>query len=307
MNEKILEQVVAEVIRHYMSQKLKKEAPIQGFELPVGASGRHVHLSQEDVDALFGPGHQLVKKRDLSQPGQFVCEERITIIGPKHIFQNVAVLGPVREHTQIEISYSDARQLGVDAPVALSGHLEQAADISLASGNACVRVSKGLIIAKNHIHMSVEDAVRAGVQDGDLVDVVMETERPMTFRNVPVRAGAGHSLEMHIDFDEMNACMYQKGDRALLVKSGGCCTTEKQTADCCREELRHENECEKKDYSSENETFTATTITTRFLTEQQLQKVFREGIRVIRVGEHTIISPLANDFARQNKMTIQVQ
>lgn len=295
MDEKRLEEVIASVICRYLPESKVQEGQI-GFEIPVGVSGRHVHLSQQDVDLLFGKGHELVRKRDLSQPGQFVCEERVTIIGPKHVFQNVAVLGPVREHAQVEVSYSDARMLGVEAPVALSGHLEEAADITIASADSCVRLKRSLIIAKNHVHMSKAAAKKAGVCDGDLVDVVMQTERPITFRNVPVRAGDGHELEMHIDFDEMNACLYKNTDRAILIKKNG-------GAACKEISSLQENKALKE----KTEEMPKKTLAVHFLTETKLQELLQEGINEVFVDKKTIISSLAEDFARSHQMKIQVQ
>ncbi|WP_299734627.1 phosphate propanoyltransferase [uncultured Endozoicomonas sp.] len=174
-------------------------------EIPVETSARHVHLCQKDVEALFGAGHQLTPKRELSQPGQYLCEERVTVIGPKGTFENVAVLGPARPDSQVEISRTDSRQLGVNAPLKESGDIAGSPGVFLYSGAGMVKLEAGVIIARNHIHMTSADAQRLGVQDKQEVDVRIETDRPVTFHRVLVRVKDSFALAMHIDFDEANA------------------------------------------------------------------------------------------------------
>lgn len=294
MDEKKLEEIIASVVHRCLSDSKESIQP-KGYDIPVGVSGRHVHLSRQYVDILFGKGHELVRKRDLSQPGQFVCEERVTIIGPKHVFQNVAVLGPVREHAQVEVSYSDARMLGVEAPVALSGHLEDASDIMVASNDACIKLSKSLIIAKNHVHMSEAAAKAAGVKDGDLVDVIMQTQRPITFRDVPVRAGEGHELEMHIDFDEMNACLYKNNDRAILIPKGGKPGNKEERPSGIKPPLK-----------TQSDELQQKRLSKHFITEDLMQELFNEDVREVLVDKGSIVSSLARDFARCHSMKIQL-
>ena len=224
MNEDMIKRVVSTVVRQCLAEQNKKAVCCFGFEVPVEASGKHVHLTQEDVERLFGAGHQLTPKRMISQPGQFLSEERVTILGPQGCFHNVAVLGPVRAHTQVEVSLTDAQALGVDAQVAMSGDLSHAADIMILSGNACILAEKSLIVAKNHLHMDPESAEKAGLKDGDVVDIEVGTDRPLIFRHVPVRAGEKHKLAMHIDYDEANACDYSKTGKGRIVRicDGSC-------------------------------------------------------------------------------------
>ena len=220
VNEEQVRRVVAEVLRSCLGASSAGSGSAVGIEVPAEASGRHVHLCRADVDKLFGSGYELTRKKDISQPGQYLCEERVNLVGPKGVFQNVAVLGPMRKDTQIEISMTDARALGVNAPVALSGDLSHAADILVTAGENYIKAEKSCIVAEKHVHMSAAEAAAAGLQDGDRVDVIMKTGRPLTFNNVIVRAGDGHSLAMHIDFDEANACGLGSGGRALVCRSG---------------------------------------------------------------------------------------
>lgn len=255
------------------------------FEVPAEASGRHVHLSPEDVEKLFGPGHTLTPKRPLSQPNQFLAEERVTLIGPNGTFKNVAVLGPPRGHTQVEVSASDARTLGLQPPVALSGDLSQAGDMLIASKDAFLMAEQSLIIARNHIHMSPEEALAAGVADGDLVDVRMCTDRPVTFNDVVIRSGPAHKLALHIDFDEANACGFQKGCKALIIGKK-CCGSTPIPEPRLPQEPFTEGEISPGDV----------VISTRFLSETQVKEAIAAGASSVMVSEKTIVSPLAQDL-----------
>ncbi len=206
VNEQLLKEIIDQVIVECTAQTLSSlEAESSKKEIPVETSARHVHLCQKDVEALFGVGHQLTPARELSQPGQYLCEERVTVIGPKGSFENVAVLGPARPESQVEISRTDARQLGVNAVLKESGDISGTPGVFLYSGKGMVQLDKGVIVARNHIHMTTADAQRLGVQDRQEVDVRIETDRPVTFHRVLVRVKDSFSLAMHIDFDEANA------------------------------------------------------------------------------------------------------
>ena len=181
------------------------------------ASGRHVHLSRGDVEALFGPGYQLTRVKDLSQPGQFVCAERVTLRGPKGELSKVVVLGPERRESQVEISLTDAVALGVTPPVRLSGDLENTPGITLRCGSRELTLPRGLIAAKRHIHMTPADAGRFGVKNGQNVRLKCLTSRPLTFENVEVRVSPDYRTFAHIDYDEANACGFRGGDRALIL------------------------------------------------------------------------------------------
>ena len=170
-------------------------------------SARHIHLSQEHVDILFGAGHQLTHKKDLSQPGQYACEERVTVVGPKKELKNVSILGPVRKESQVELSATDARSIGLNAPVRESGVLEGSAPCKLVGPAGEVELEYGVIVAKRHIHITPEDAQAFGVSDKEIVKVKADSEgRSLIFDDVVVRVSASYATAMHIDTDEANAC-----------------------------------------------------------------------------------------------------
>ena len=182
-------------------------------DIKLEVSARHVHLSQADVEALFGEGHTLTPKKELSQPGQFACEERVTIVGPKKTFENVAVLGPARPASQVEFAKSDCFALGIMGLIRESGDIEGTPGVELRTENGSVMLNKGLIIAKRHIHMTPDDAEEFGVKDKDVVSVeVNSNDRKLTFGDVVVRVSEKFSLAMHIDTDEGNAVNVGNGD-----------------------------------------------------------------------------------------------
>lgn len=173
----------------------------------IETSARHIHLSQEHLDVLFGAGHQLTHKKDLSQPGQFACEERVTVVGPKKEIKNVSILGPVRKESQVELSATDARSIGLNAPVRESGVLEGSAPCKLVGPAGEVDLEYGVIVAKRHIHITPEDAQAFGVSDKEIVKVKADSEgRSLIFDDVVVRVSASYATAMHIDTDEANAC-----------------------------------------------------------------------------------------------------
>lgn len=207
MTEKQIREIVARVI----SSLDNSEASI-----PVEASARHVHLTKEAVEALFGKGTTLTKKRDLSQPGEFLSEQRIKLVTSKGEIANVAVLGPERKAVQVELSMTDCRALGIKAPINLSGDLNGAGDVYLVSECGCYNAAKSVIVAKNHIHMTPADAEKYGVSDSQSVKVRIETSRPVTFEDVMIRVNPNFSLAMHIDFDEANACCLEKDSKGKI-------------------------------------------------------------------------------------------
>lgn len=171
----------------------------------VETSARHVHVTQEDLEVLFGKGHQLTFKKALSQPGQFACEEKVTIVGPKSTLK-ASILGPVRKETQVELSLTDARSLGLTALIRESGDLEGTFGCKLVGPEGELEISKGVIAAKRHIHATKKDAAELGVKDKDIVSVKVETEeRSLIFGDVVVRVSDSYALAMHIDTDESNA------------------------------------------------------------------------------------------------------
>lgn len=173
----------------------------------VETSARHVHLTQEHVDILFGAGHQLTKKKDLSQPGQFSCEERVTVVGPKKELARVSILGPVRKASQVELSLTDARSIGLSAPVRESGDIAGSAACKLIGPAGELELTEGVIAAKRHIHMTPEDAQSFGVSDKEIVKVKIDSDgRKLVFDDVVVRVSPSFATAMHIDTDESNAC-----------------------------------------------------------------------------------------------------
>lgn len=173
--------------------------------IPVGISNRHIHLSQKDLETLFGAGYQLTKMKDLSQPGQYACKETVNICGPKGAIEKVRILGPVRSETQVEILQADCFKLGIIAPVKMSGDLQGTPGITVIGPKGSVFLNKGVIIAQRHIHMNLEDAKRLGVTDGEQVTVKIGGLRGGTLSNVAIRANNNSSLECHLDTEEANA------------------------------------------------------------------------------------------------------
>ncbi len=172
----------------------------------VETSARHVHVSKEHLEILFGEGYELTVKKMLSQPGQFACEERVTVVGSKKELANVSILGPCRNATQVELSLTDARSIGVAAPVRESGDIAGSGACKLIGPKGEVEISEGVISAKRHIHMTTADAAEFGVKDTQIVSVKVDTDgRSLTFGDVVVRVSDSYALAMHIDTDESNA------------------------------------------------------------------------------------------------------
>lgn len=204
------DQLVEEV-----AEKIKSSMQ-QTFEIE--ASGRHVHLSREDIDTLFGKGYELNPAKFLSQPGQFASRERVTLVGSKGVLHNVIVLGPARGHSQVEISYTDLNVLGVKAPLRNSGDIDGTPGIMIMNGTKQVILDKGLIVAKRHVHVQDKDASILGVKDKEIVQVEVMSERPLIFDDVTIRVSPHFETFMHIDFDEANACGFKKGTKGRIIK-----------------------------------------------------------------------------------------
>lgn len=187
--------------------------------IPVGLSNRHVHLSQEDIEALFGKGHQLTPIKDLGQPGQYACDEKVDLVGPKRTIKGVRVLGPARKQSQVELSFSDGITLGLgDIPVRDSGMLEGTPGIKLVGPNGEIDLPRGVIAAIRHIHMTPEDAAEYGVKDKDLVNVPVEGQRGLVFNNVLIRVHDTYALEFHVDIEEGNAAGLKNGQLVDIIK-----------------------------------------------------------------------------------------
>ncbi len=185
----------------------------------VETSARHVHVSKADLEVLFGEGYELTRKKDLSQPGQYACEERVAVVGPKNSFPAVSILGPVRPATQVEISASDARSIGVKAPVRESGDTAGSGACKIVGPKGEIEISEGVIVAKRHIHMTCADAEKFGVSDKEIVNVKIESDgRSLVFGDVVVRVNDSFALAMHIDTDESNACGATPATMGEIVK-----------------------------------------------------------------------------------------
>ncbi|NLH01886.1 MAG: phosphate propanoyltransferase [Clostridiales bacterium] len=188
-----------------------------GF-IVVEVSARHVHLSAGDLERLFGKGTVLTPKRELSQPGQYLSEQRITVIGPKGRKERVAILGPVRSATQVELSLTDCAELGIKAPLRESGKVEGSGAVTLEGPAGSLQIPQGAIVAHNHLHLTPEDADMIGVTDGQHVSVEVVTERPVVFKDVIVRVSENFRSRMHIDFDEANAAMVNGFTLGRIIK-----------------------------------------------------------------------------------------
>lgn len=213
-----MEQRTVEMITQMVLQTLNRmEEKSNGYQVPVGVSARHIHLTQEHVEALFGEGYHLTKKKDL-MGGQYACNETVTVVGIKlRAIENVRVLGPVRKASQLEISATDAMKLGVAAPIRESGNVAGSAPIAVVGPKGVVYLKEGCIIAMRHIHMSPADAMAAGVHDGDIVSVKADNERGTVFNQVKIRVSDSFTLEMHIDTDEANASKIKTGDKVTII------------------------------------------------------------------------------------------
>ena len=191
------------------------EAVLAKVFVPLEASGRHVHITGEQARTLFG--HGLTPERPLSQPGQYLCKERVTVLGPKGEFRNVAVLGPERKEGQVEISLTDGKTLGLQPPVRLSGEVKGSPGCRLVGPAGSVELREGVIAAQRHIHLTPESAKRFGVADRQVVKLQAFTDRPLVFENVMVRISPDFAAAAHLDYDEANACGFKKGDLGRIL------------------------------------------------------------------------------------------
>lgn len=215
MNEnekKVVEKIVLNTVLEVLSQQNKSN------EVPLGVSNKHLHLCQEHVEILFGKGHQLTKLRDLKHPGQFACEECVKVIGPKGEFPKVRVLGPTRPESQVELSLTDCRTIGIKTKVCESGKLEGTAGCTLVGPCGSVELEKGVMVALRHIHMPVKVAEELGYKDKDVVIVEGNGTRPVIFKDVLLRVSDKVNLEMHLDTDEANAAGLGNNDVVKILE-----------------------------------------------------------------------------------------
>ena len=212
MEEKNIETITRLVLEAIRNRETKG-----GFMVPIGVSARHIHLTQADVETLFGAGYRLTKKKEL-MGGQYAAEEQVTIVGIKlRAIENVRILGPTRKASQVEISATDAVKLGIKAPIRESGNIAGSAPIAVVGPKGAIYLKEGCIVAKRHIHMSPKDAACAGVTDGQTVSVRVDNERGTVFNNVQIRVDPSFTLEMHIDTDEANAAKIVCGQPAFII------------------------------------------------------------------------------------------
>ncbi len=192
---------------------------MEEFKVTIEGSGKHLHLSREHLDILFGKGFELEVKKYLTQPGQFVSNSKVDVIGPKGTISGMSVLGPCRRETQIELSFTDARKVGFEPPIRLSGELEGSPGCTIVGPEGRVTIDRGVIVAKRHLHCSPEDAAKYGIKNGDTVKIKVGGERGLVFENVECRVGPTHATYVHLDYDEINtAALF--GDKTGFVLKG---------------------------------------------------------------------------------------
>ena len=213
------EQIVELVKRALVEIDSKEGLAQKSGGIPIGISNRHIHLSQSDLEVLFGKGYELTPIKDLSQPGQYACKELLTIVGPSmRPIENVRVLGPVRKASQVEISMTDSYVLKVKPPVRESGKIKDSAPITIIGPKGVIQLSEGCIIANRHIHMSPDEALVFGLKDGDYVDIDVNGKRKTRWFDVQVRVDKDYRLEMHVDTDDANSAGISNGFIVTIVK-----------------------------------------------------------------------------------------
>lgn len=196
-----------------------KEIKVEGQRkaVPIGISNRHVHVCQKDLEILFGKGHELTSVKDLSQPGQFACEETVTVVGPKGEISGIRILGPVRPETQVELAQTDARKIGIKAPLRESGDLDGTPGCKLIGPKGEIELDKGVIVAHLHIHFHTDEAKQLGIQDHQVLTVLVKGEKTLVFCDVIARVGDKMKLDFHIDTDEANAALVGNNCQALIL------------------------------------------------------------------------------------------
>lgn len=189
------------------------------IKIPIETSARHIHVSREDFEALFGKGASLTFVKELSQPGQFLAKERLSVVGPKGVFENVAILGPFRPETQVELSLTDTRKLGLSGVIRQSGDIKDTPGCTLAAASTSIQIPRGVIVAKRHIHMTPEEAASLHVRDSDEVFVITKSyERALIYADVVVRVNQNYRLAMHVDTDEANAFAGDDAPFGVIIK-----------------------------------------------------------------------------------------
>ena len=262
---------------------------------PVMSSNRHCHLSREDTDRLFGSGYQLTKLRDLVQPGQYACNEKVTLETPKGAV-SLRVVGPIRKETQVELSLTDSAKLGLKPPVRMSGQLENSPGCVLKQGDRSIQISRGVIVAARHIHMSAEEVAAYRVRNGDLVSLQVEGVRAVTLENVIVRCGEGHVLEVHIDKDEANACGLEDGTLCRVIVPGEVPRAPVPGPAPAAPRPAYE--------PARPTMLDLTGEKARLITEEDVVRASGNGYKVIRYGKDAIVTPLARDAASEKRVEL---
>ena len=289
-----VEAIVSKVVEKIAS--LQADRPKARMPIPIEASARHVHLNREAAERLFGAGATLKKVRDLSQPGEFLAEQRVKVVTPKGELANVAVLGPLRETVQVELSQTDCRALGIAAPVNVSGDLRGAGDAFLVGSGGMVEAGGSVIIARAHAHLRPQDAGAHGLRNGQVVDVEVRTPkapRRVTFGGVVVRVSDRFAPAVHIDFDEANACLLGPESQACIVcgseafmENGSVCEAAKPDIatipdKCCS--------CDEK-----------------VLTEKMAKEIVAAcNCRKVAIGAATVVTPAARDVFSAAKWVVE--
>lgn len=306
MNEKELQWIVLRMV-------LTELAQAGEWFVPVTSSNRHVHLSQEDVERLFGSGYQLHKLRDLVQPGQYACQETLVLKGKKGS-ATLRVVGPTRRETQIELSLTDCHQLGIPPLLRMSGETAGTPGGMLVNGDRRINIPQGIMVAKRHLHLSPEEAQAYGLQDGDVVSLQVEGERATTLENIIVRSGPGHRLEAHIDKDEANAsgvqdgqlCRIQMYKAAVTPMHQQACPTQEASVQALHtytpsaQPATHPAPAvytPREASETKNKLLDVTSDPHCFLSEDDVLSAWRNGYTLIRHAQGTVITPLARDTA----------
>ncbi len=298
-NEKDIRDMVESVLNNLGAVKSAGQGTVPAAQcgtcccdpFPVEVSARHVHLTREAVDVLFGAGHQLGKKKMLSQPGEFLSEERVKLVTPKGQIDNVAVLGPERKAVQVELSATDAKSLGLKAPVNLSGDLSGAADVVIIGPNGILKADGTVIIAKAHLHLTPADAQHYGLRDGQIISVRIDSPRPITLNGVVVRVRSDMALAMHIDFDEANAGMVGPDATGTLCGIESCCSPAPAAQAVCQ--------------PAAPQPFL---VTKKLITEEDAKQL-KEGVGsggCITIPKGTLVTPAARDVFNGSRITVNI-
>lgn len=214
MNENELKLMIESILCELAGENKEEDS---SDLIRIEASARHMHLSREHLEILFAKDYELTPKRELSQPGQFICEERLTLVGPKGVIENIGIIGPTRAKTQVELSKTDARVLGLNPPIRDSGDTKGSETVFIVSKTNMVKAEESVIVAKRHVHMRPKDAEKYGVKDKDIVSVEVEGERSTVFNQVLVRVNENYDLSMHIDYDEANAINHNPNMKGKIL------------------------------------------------------------------------------------------